>query len=77
MLTCQATVFTAASAPVAGGVALTYLMAPAAPGRLDLAASCGAASASAAVEVWRVVYLPLIVNETQGTRSRAGRYGVQ
>ncbi len=70
-------VFTAASAPVAGGVALTYLMAPAALGRLDLAASCGAASASAAAEVWRVVYLPLIVNETQGTRSRSGRYGVQ
>jgi hypothetical protein len=51
---------TSASAPVADGVALTRLEAPAAPGKLDLVAQCGPASASASVDVLRFIYLPLV-----------------
>ena len=53
---------TSASVPVADGVALTRLEAPATPGRLDLVAHCGSASAStsAFVDVLRFIYLPLV-----------------
>jgi hypothetical protein len=50
---------TAASAPVSDGVALTRLVVPAAPGKLDIEALCGPASAHASVEVPWFAYLPL------------------
>jgi hypothetical protein len=50
----------ATSAPVSDGVAAVRLVAPGAPGRLDLEALCGPTSAHASVDVLWATYLPLV-----------------
>jgi hypothetical protein len=50
---------TPSSASVAAGVALARLEVPTVPGKLNLVAQCGPASAYASVDVLRIVFLPL------------------